>query len=499
MRHGISQVFRAILITLPLVSAASVQAQDRRPSAEQEPEASPITTFDLESALVSSSGGLTSEAVAEKARARAPAAKSAEAAALSAEYDTQGSWNSLLPVLTFTGQYKRVNLVKNNIGGDPAIFNALNMRADAITDPASRDVTKALLLGFASPASFTQPVNQYVLAANLRVPVSDMLLRFWPAYEGSRTVAEARKLQAQAAAENAELQGRRAFYSYANAVSQRTLQEQAVRQAEASAAQTKLFVNAGTKAPVELMTANAEVEKQRGTLAQILGSEAIARAQVSILSGMPESEIQAIAEPITQLPEVPGQSLDDLVGHGVEHRTELLALRKLVGAGEAVHRSEKNAAYPQFYLDGNALYANPNQRYIPIQKKFNPSWDVSANIAWSPNQSLQGYTRGKRTGADLAKARADLQTLEDGVRTEVVTAFNNLQSAIAVAHASEAGVKAAEEAYRVRLATYRVGAGVLLDLTQADQNVTIARSTYVNSVIGARLALAELRRSAALQ
>ena len=88
--------------------------------------------------------------------------------------------------------------------------------------------------------------------------------------------------------------------------------------------------------------------------------------------------------------------------------------------------------------------------------------------------------------------------MRDQVQVEVIQAYQNLRSAIAAAQAQQAGVTAAEEAYRVRLATYRVGAGVLIDLVEADNAVTAARSRYVAYVIQARMALAQLRRNAAL-
>ena len=72
-------------------------------------------------------------------------------------------------------------------------------------------------------------------------------------------------------------------------------------------------------------------------------------------------------EPVTQLPEAPTASVDELTRQAMERRAELRALRKAVGANDKLVSSEKHAAWPQLVLEGNTLYANPNPRIFPRQ------------------------------------------------------------------------------------------------------------------------------------
>ena len=75
-------------------------------------------------------------------------------------------------------------------------------------------------------------------------------------------------------------------------VAQRVLNEQAVKQAEAVVQQTKLFVDAGTKAPVELMVATADLERSRADLATAEGRVAYARSALATAMGVPLEQIQ---------------------------------------------------------------------------------------------------------------------------------------------------------------------------------------------------------------
>ena len=170
-------------------------------------------------------------------------------------------------------------------------------------------------------------------------------------------------------------------------------------------------------------------------------------------------------------------------------------MRKMVGANDQLKSAARGAALPVLSVEGTALEANPNPRYVPPLARFRHSWEVGATLAWTPNNALTGYQQAHRAGSELEKARADLMALEDGVRMEVVQSYEDYKAADAAAQSSEAQQKAAEETYRVRLATYRVGAGVQIDLLSADLALTQARLDRVNAAIDARISLARLSRA----
>lgn len=507
-RSYLATLLSCSAVTLCTVAdAASAQAPTPAPAAappsapaqaEQAPAQADegIDEFDLTGALVHSSG-LTADQAATRAVARSPQIKSAEATATSAHWDQRAAWSNFLPMLQLSAQYKRINQINNNFNPteppDPEDLADL--------DPISQMVLADLFTILSSSSSggnFTQPLDSISLVANLRVPASDLFLRIWPAYEAQGEVAEGRKIQVEATEAQVAQQARDAFYSYARAVAAFIVQGEAVRQAQAQADQTKLFVDAGTTAPVDLMQAIATLEGAKGTLTRAQGLVEIARNALSTLSGIPRDQVKDISEPVTELPPAITTSEEELVKGAFERRPELRAMRKVAKATSLTERAERNAAWPSLVLEATDLYANPNPRVVPPKQVFRNSWEVGASIVWTPNQAIIGSQRGNKQEAELAKARADLGALEDSVRIEVVQAYQELKAAEAIARSSEAQLAAAEEAYRVRMAMYQVGAGVRLDLLQADQQVTQARFQHVSSTIEARAALSRLRRVAAL-
>lgn len=479
--------------TPPAQAAAPTQAPDAASESGEDGEA----TFDLASALITPERGFTADEAGRLARERSPQIASAEASATSAAWDAKAQRSGFLPQVQLSAQYRRINRVESNL----ELFGAGNtdlrfLRVADIQDPAVQDVFRALFESASGDGvNFAQPPNNYALSAGVRVPVSDMFLRVFPSYKAAARIADARAIEVESRSAAVELQAREAFYLYAKALATQLVAAQAHKQAEAQATQAKLFVDAGTAAPVDLMTANARVAAMQSALERAKGAAAIARDRLATLTGVSNQEAAAIREPVTTLPAGPSATLDELLLRARERRAELRAMRKMVEANDRLKVAERNTALPTLSLDGNVLYANPNPRYIPPRTEFKTSWEVGATLAWSPNSVLTGHQRTQRADAELARARADLAALEDGVRTELVQAYEDYKAADAAARASEAQQRAAEETYRVRSATYRVGAGVQIDLLTADLALTQARLDFVNAVLDARIALARLRRA----
>jgi outer membrane protein TolC len=493
----------AFVFTLTALGAQAQQAApparartDKAPPAaapEAAPEGTPIEKFDLGAAMMAESGGLTSEEAGKRARARAPQIASARAGALGAEADADTAWAAFLPQVQLEAQYKRIKYIDNSGASFGNIAELLApIYAQLGIEPPETEGP--------SPTLFNLPRDNYSVSAGARWAISDVFLRAWPAYKAAVGMAESQTTQTEVAEAIVELNARNAFYDYARALAEQAVAAQALRQAEAQSAQIKLFVDAGTVAPVDLMTATARVEEMRGASASAQTRVAIAQNNLSTLTGIPLSDIKGLAEPVLERPTPPKASSDELVRQAFGQRAELRALRKLVAANDHMHTAQRNSALPQLVLSANDLYAQPNPRYFPPNTdRFRNSWEVAVGLAWSPNNSLTGYQAGRKAEAQFQKARADLAAQEDAVRMEVVSAYQSYKAADAVNAASEARLLAAEEAYRVRLAMYRVGAGVIVDLLQADLTVSQARLARANAAINARAALAALRRAAAVE
>ena len=90
--------------------------------------------------------------------------------------------------------------------------------------------------------------------------------------------------------------------------------------------------------------------------------------------------------------------------------------------------------------------------------------------------------------ADLVRIREQ----EQGVRSDVAKAANNLRSSEQALDASERALRSAEESLRLAQERLRVGAGIQLDVIIAQSQVETARTNRVNAIYNYVLAAEQI-------
>lgn len=210
--------------------------------------------------------------------------------------------------------------------------------------------------------------------------------------------------------------------------------------------------DAGTVAKSDVITAQALLLQTR---AQLINTE-VARAQsehaIAVLAGRPPAEL-AIA---------PGRLTDKLPASPASVPSRLLERRPDIAAAERIMQ-QQNAAigvaiagyYPDIALSGAIGYAgNPFVRQI-----------AGANPVWSYGLSLaQPLLNGGLTDAQVAAARASYNSSVATYRQTVLTAFQQVEDALAAIRVLSDEIvvqikatKAAEQAVKIAINEYRTG------------------------------------------
>jgi outer membrane protein len=189
------------------------------------------------------------------------------------------------------------------------------------------------------------------------------------------------------------------------------------------------------------------------------------------------------------------ESSDSLLAKALGNRSEIRQLRLIQEAQEHLVDAAQGQELPQVVLGGIADYANPNQRWLGYNHEFKGSWGIYASLVWSPNDWQNYGSVADQTRADLAQTLADLEQLEDSLRVEVTQAYEDYNTARASLESSRAGIRAAEESYRVRREQFRAGAAVAIDVIDAENDLQRVRLELVNAVINMHIAKARLDRA----
>jgi outer membrane protein TolC len=351
------------------------------------------------------------------------------------------------------------------------------------------DVT---LLGMPIPSEALFPIvlDNYNLEASLSIPLSDYVLRLSNSLAAANHNETAAKLDEQATRLAVARDARVAYYQWIRAQDASYVAAQALEAARGHAFDAKNAFDAGLVSRADLLRAVSQVSQAQLTVAHYDSAIANATEQLRVTIGDGPNTNYAIGENILlELPAFPVPPTSDAgYAEAFEHRLEV----KQLGESEASLRDEARVAragnYPRLDAQGDAIYANPNGRYIPPSATWHGTWDASLILSWTPTNIF-----GSQANAHIADAHADevaskRASLKNALRLEVNQAVNALTEATASLTSAREGLVAAEENYRVRSELYRSGRATAVDVTDAETDLTRSRLDVVNSHVDERIA-----------
>ena len=454
----------------PLLSSSLAIAQTATvaPPSATRPDA-PIgkTTEDLEAKLASmqQGGGLTADQAAQRAmmtsvevagKRRSIAVASAQGHAMNAQF---------IPKLDLSARYTRLSNIH------PADVRLLGM-----TIPGD--------------ALFPIVLNNYQLAAALSIPLSDYVLRLSNSMAAASHNETAARLDEQATRLAVARDARVAYYQWIRAQDASYVAAQALEAARGHAFDAKNAFNAGLVSRADLLRAESQVSSAQLTVARYDSAIAVATEQLRVAIGDGPNTSYEVGENIlVELPAFPVPLTPDAgYAEAFEHRLEV----KQLGESEASLRNEARVAragnLPRLDAQAEAIYANPNSRYIPPSATWHGTWNASLILSWTPSNIF-----GSQANAHIAEAHAEevawkRAALKNALRLEVNQAMNALTEARVSLTSAREGLLAAEENYRVRRELYRAGKATAVEVTDAETDLTRSRLEVVNSHVDERVA-----------
>ncbi len=200
------------------------------------------------------------------------------------------------------------------------------------------------------------------------------------------------------------------------------------------------------------------------------------------LSGAADAAPLATA-PAQQLP----ISLDAATAEMLQSGPAILALRAEERRADAALSAERERYLPDVSL--GATIGRYDSRFFPSalhRSQFSlmvslPIWDAGRRELEIARARAQTYV------ADAARVASERATGE-----QMAQAYRGYQSAIAQIQFASEGVAVATENFRVQSARYREGAGMILDMLQAQVDLGDSEATLVRARYSARLAQARI-------
>ena len=187
--------------------------------------------------------------------------------------------------------------------------------------------------------------------------------------------------------------------------------------------------------------------------------------------------------PAPDLPVTLAEALRAALDQGPQYR----AARARERSADADLRAQRSDYLPTLSING--LHQRYDTEIFPGAANVSSVTFSLSYPLWNNGQREIEATRA-RVNRDVA--RTIREDLERAVRRDVAAAYDTYETSRAAVNLAGVGVSVARENYRMQEMRYRAGAGVILDLLDAQVNVAQAEADLVQARYETRLALARL-------
>jgi outer membrane protein TolC len=445
-------------------------------------------------------GGITADQVGVRAAATSWSAKASEQDLRGAAARVDEAWASFLPRLSLLGKYTRLSdFTPPAIAFGPPgteLVVAQNVPATAPGAAAAVVCNGAVpCTGVQGNFVFPLVLNNWLLQATISVPISDYFLKIDQSYTSATRSQDAARWDVVAARATAAANGRVAYYTWLRARAALIVAVQALNDQKTHVRDARNQFEVGNASRADVLRAETA-----------LSSADLALEQAKNLADLSEKQLRVAIHSGDDVPLVPGEDLETTMA---PVQGELKAfIAEALGARPEVKSAEANAAaarqqaaaaaagrYPSLSAFADGIYANPNQRVFPQANAWFPTWDVGAQVTWSPNDILTANGSAADAEARAAATDANKNNTNDGIEVEVTQAWQNVHQADFSILSSTRELESAAEAYRVQRELFNNGRGTSTTLTDAETDLTRARLDLLNAKTDARISRIRLEHA----
>ena len=249
--------------------------------------------------------------------------------------------------------------------------------------------------------------------------------------------------------------------------------------------QANAFYRIGTKAKIDVLTAEYNLGKAKLDLIKSKNTVKLAYASVNNAIGQPEFENYAIDENLeTRTYEV---ALNDMLNTAFETRPEYLAAKKKADASKLLVKASKRAFLPDLNAFASFQYGGRNPGK-------DTSYQFGGNLSYSNFNGLLLKKQVDEAKATANKDIADLENTRQSVYLEVKQAYIDLQNAKDSIPVSQLAMMQAKEQYDLASGRYKVGLGDAVELKDAENTYRKAQLEYYSNLMNYNIAAANLER-----
>ena len=278
---------------------------------------------------------------------------------------------------------------------------------------------------------------------------------------------------------------KQAYYNLLFAQQQVQVYEETVADFTLHLEQAKAYYDIGTKAKIDVLTAEYNLGRAKLNLIQAKNTLKVAYVQLSNAMGKPDYSDYDVTDTLTK--KAYAIEVDEAVNTAFETSPQLLAAKKKADASGLLVRASKRAFMPNVSAFGG---------YTRGGKKVDTDYgyQLGAQINYSTVNLMLLKKQVDEAKATHNKDVADYESAKQNIYFEVKQAHINMTNAQESITVSKLSMDQAKEQYDQASGRYKVGLGDAIELKDAETTYRNAQLDYYNSLLNYHVSAANLER-----
>lgn len=245
----------------------------------------------------------------------------------------------------------------------------------------------------------------------------------------------------------------------------------------------------GTVAKSDVLASQVQLANAQQALVTAQNNYDVAVATLNNVIGLPTDTVLEISEQLKY--NKYNLTLDDCTSYALGNRADGAAAYYAVKQAETGIKTARAGYYPTVSISA-AKAINGGKAF---DDEYSDTWQAGASASWNIFDNGITDANVKTAEAGLLKAQESLAQTDDTIKLEVRNAYLNLQAAEKNIQTTKTAVTQAEEDYRIAQVRYSAGVGTNLDVMDAQEKLTQARTNYYTALYSYNTSKASLDKA----
>lgn len=280
------------------------------------------------------------------------------------------------------------------------------------------------------------------------------------------------------------------YFNMLNATNMKALRQESVDRLQAHLDNVIAQYNVGIVARADVLRSEVELANAQQNYITASNEYDVAEATLNNIIGTPLGTTLLLKDRLQYEPYE--NDMAYCLAYSEQHRPELKQAEYAIDSAEAALVVARSGHMPKVYANASNNWGGNGSDWPGDDDE---NWSVGVTASMNVFDSGVTWSKIHAAQENLAKAKESHRQIKDNVELEVRTDYLNLREAEKRITTTQVAVASAEEDYHIAVVRYQAGVGTNIDVMDAQEALTQAKTNYYQALYNYNTSKAALNTS----